>query len=138
MHQLNKNVLTISNEKITAYQNAFYSVNDLFSFTVGSLPLEIKTFLNGSAAVFITPCNPFGIKISDAENNSLVEEFGQYLRNSNAVHYLGSGSSQDKLWAEKSFFIVDPSKKIIDMAFEKYKQDAYIYIDDSIDLVCNV
>lgn len=140
MLQSELNETTISSDKLNAYQKAIYDVHDLFTLRIGDVSTTAKDLVSKvGCGLFVTPCNPYGVKVSDWENAQLLDKFTMYLDSLNMVYLPSVGYSENYAWSEKSFFVLGESDELKKNIFSEYGQDAYVHVDKNgfVSLVMN-
>lgn len=129
---------TISN-KIDIFKNVNYIVDDKFIMRIGETSVGAKELLSehdAECGIFITPCNPYSTKISDNENTKRLDSFKRFMHEANSIYYGRVGASVDNVWAEPSFFVIDPDESVKQYIMG-LEQDAYVFVHKNgyVDLV---
>ncbi len=119
---------------LEAYSNANYRVfaKPPFTLKINQPSKSLKKLFDKqkeNTAAFISPCNPFGILSSHAENLVMESILINLLKRKSKIYFKGVGEDPLKKWPEEqSVFIVNISQDDAITIGRQFKQNAIVWI----------
>lgn len=104
---------SLPQDVVSAYLAAAYDVyinsEEKITLKIGEYSegiLDILKEYNSSFSAFITPCNPLGDQLTDAENERRCSDYEDQLAREGFSYLLGLGRDESGSWpGERSYFI---------------------------------